>query len=124
MITLHPLVLSNNPNRLWAQDGNKIVKLFIYLRLSRYVHVSKVYCNLLLNKNKIASESARVELLIKNNYETWKMQIEALLSKHDLWEYVSADEKIPNAATGSGAASANAAIIKLESVFASKGPIK
>jgi len=33
--------------------------------------------------------STRIEILTKENYDTWKMQAEALLTKNDLWKYVS-----------------------------------
>lgn len=35
--------------------------------------------------------SVRIEVLTKENYDTWKMQVEALLTKNDLWEYVSGE---------------------------------
>lgn len=34
---------------------------------------------------------ARVEALNKGNYDTWRMQVEALLVKDDLWQYVSGE---------------------------------
>lgn len=34
---------------------------------------------------------ARVEALNKGNYDTWRMQVEALLIKDDLWQYVSGE---------------------------------
>lgn len=32
---------------------------------------------------------SKIELLTMDNYDTWRMQIEAVLIKGDLWEYVS-----------------------------------
>lgn len=51
-----------------------------------------------------ASNSARVEPLFKDNYETWKMQVEALLTKNDLWEYVSGEKPIADEVTGDNTA--------------------
>lgn len=50
-----------------------------------------------------AITSTRIEPLSKDNYETWKMQVEALLIKNDLWEYVSGERLPPGEATGSDA---------------------
>lgn len=50
--------------------------------------------------------SARIESLSKDNYETWKMQVEALLTKNDLWEYVSGEKLFPNEETGTDATAA------------------
>lgn len=33
--------------------------------------------------------SARIELLTKHNYDTWSIQVEALLIKNDSWAYVN-----------------------------------
>jgi hypothetical protein len=41
------------------------------------------------------SNSTRIDPLYKDNYETWKIHAEALLVKHDLWEYVSGEKLIP-----------------------------
>ena len=38
---------------------------------------------------------ARVEALNKNNYDTWRMQAEALLVKNDYWQYVSGEKVKP-----------------------------
>lgn len=40
----------------------------------------------------------RIELLTKENYETWKIQVEALLTKNGTWPYVSGEIAKPNAA--------------------------
>jgi len=47
-----------------------------------------------------ASTSTRIEPLSKDNYETWKMQVEALLTKNHLWEYVSGERMLPEETTG------------------------
>jgi len=39
--------------------------------------------------------STRIEALSKDNYDTWKMQVEALMIKNDLWEYVSGETVCP-----------------------------
>nr|XP_012134903.1 PREDICTED: uncharacterized protein LOC105661794 [Megachile rotundata] len=41
------------------------------------------------------NSTTRIEPLNKDNYDTWKMQIEAILIKNDLWQYVSGDIKKP-----------------------------
>lgn len=104
----------------------------------------------------------RIEPLSKENFETWKMQVEALLTKHDLWEYVSGTKEKPAVVTGSeevvtantkaraewtiadkkaksdlilsihptelqhvrGCDTSHQVWLKLESVFASKGPAR
>lgn len=42
-----------------------------------------------------ASTFSRIESLNKENYDTWKMQVEALLIKNDAWRYVNGDNKMP-----------------------------
>jgi len=39
--------------------------------------------------------STRLELLSKNNYDTWRIQAEALLIKNDTWGYVSGEKPRP-----------------------------
>ena len=41
--------------------------------------------------------SSRIELLQKNNFDTWKLQMEAVLTKDDLWEYVNGVNVKPEA---------------------------
>lgn len=53
------------------------------------------------------TSSARIELLNKSNYDTWKLQMQALLIKADLWEYVSGDTTKPEP----GVDNANARIV-------------
>jgi hypothetical protein len=36
-----------------------------------------------------AGNVGRIELLGKDNYDTWKLQMQAVLTKNDLWEYVN-----------------------------------
>jgi len=38
--------------------------------------------------------------LSKDNYDTWKLQVEALLTKNDLWEYISRQKVKPELAAG------------------------
>lgn len=42
--------------------------------------------------------SMRIKLLTKENYETWKIQVEALLTRNGTWSYVSGETAKPNAA--------------------------
>lgn len=51
--------------------------------------------------------AARIETLGKENYDTWKMQVEALLFKNNAWEYVSGEKTRP---TGTDAASITEAL--------------
>lgn len=55
-----------------------------------------------------SSSSTRIELLSKENYDTWSMHVEALLTKNDLWEYVNGTNVMPAAGTGNRASAANA----------------
>lgn len=41
--------------------------------------------------------SARIELLSKDNYDTWRIQMEALLIKNKSWGYVNGKNKKPEA---------------------------
>uniref|UniRef100_A0A1B6H001 DUF4219 domain-containing protein n=1 Tax=Cuerna arida TaxID=1464854 RepID=A0A1B6H001_9HEMI len=38
----------------------------------------------------------RIDPLKKKNYDTWKLQAQAILIKSNLWKYVSGDEKCPD----------------------------
>ena len=54
-----------------------------------------------------ATHATRLELLSRENYDTWRIQAEALLVKNDYWSYVSEDTPQPPApATGNEAATA------------------
>lgn len=57
---------------------------------------------------------AKIELLTKNNYDTWQMQIEAVLIKGDLWEYVSGECTLPQPADSSVAAATAAAPLQAQ----------
>lgn len=107
-----------------------------------------------------ALTSTRIEPLSKDNYETWKIQVEALLTKNDLWEYVSGERPPPDETTGTdttagvrakeewtkgdkkarsdlilsihpselqhvrGCVNSRQVWLKLESIYASKGPAR
>ena len=101
-----------------------------------------------------ASSFSRIETLNKENYDTWKMQIEALLIKNDAWGYVngeilkpegianenamiawnSADSKAKSDLILSihpselkqvkGCATSREVWLKLESIYQSKGPAR
>ncbi|KAK2577097.1 hypothetical protein KPH14_006264, partial [Odynerus spinipes] len=60
-----------------------------------------------------SSSAVRIELLNKDNYDTWKIQMEALLVKNDAWAYVSGKTTKPTLIAGD--ASSEAAIKKWES---------
>jgi len=47
-----------------------------------------------------SSNSVRIETLNKNNYDTWKIQMEALLLKNDAWTYVSGEKVKPTIVAG------------------------
>jgi hypothetical protein len=51
------------------------------------------------------TNSTRFEMLNKSNYDTWKIQVEALLIKNDTWSYVSGEKPKPQI-TGEGEARA------------------
>lgn len=37
----------------------------------------------------------RLEMLSRNNYDTWKIEAEALMIKNDTWAYVSGETQPP-----------------------------
>jgi hypothetical protein len=51
------------------------------------------------------TNSTRFEMLNKSNYDTWKIQVEALLIRNDTWSYVSGEKPKPEI-TGEGEARA------------------
>ena len=51
--------------------------------------------------------SRRIETLNRDNYDTWRIQIEALLIKNDLWDYVCGNN-VKHEIVGEGAALAQA----------------
>lgn len=99
----------------------------------------------------MATGVTRLELLNRDNFDTWSMQIEALLTKSNLWDYVIGKNKIPeeeakkeswikkdkNAKAGlilsiqpselkqvRGCETSNQVWEKLKSIYASKGPAR
>ena len=54
--------------------------------------------------------STRIEMLNRNNYDTWNIQVEALLIKADLWEYVSGKKAKPAVQPGDQQAAQQAAL--------------
>lgn len=48
----------------------------------------------------------RIETLHKENYDTWKIQMEALLVKNDAWAYVNGTNERPNLIVGDAASEA------------------
>lgn len=55
-----------------------------------------------------AINGTRIEPLSKDNYDTWKMQIEALMIKSDLWEYVNGEITLPVVGTSADAVTVSA----------------
>jgi len=55
--------------------------------------------------------STCIELLTKQNYDTWRIQVEALLVKSDSWPYVNGDIPKPIiSGTGETLAASQAAV--------------
>lgn len=48
--------------------------------------------------------STRIEMLGRNNYDTWSIQVEALLIKENLWDYVSGKKSKPEIRLGAQSA--------------------
>lgn len=52
----------------------------------------------------MASNAVRIELLNRDNYDTWKIQMQALLTKNETWDYVNGRKpksKVTDTAAGS-----------------------
>jgi len=63
------------------------------------------------NNKKIKMTSTgtvRIELLDKENYDTWKIQMEALLIKNDAWTYVNGEKPKPTVIAGNTASTETA----------------
>jgi len=45
-------------------------------------------------------QADRMELLGKDNFETWRVQMQAVLVMHDLWEFVSGEKPRPTEDAG------------------------
>uniref|UniRef100_A0A6V7IJ77 Retrovirus-related Pol polyprotein from transposon TNT 1-94 n=1 Tax=Bracon brevicornis TaxID=1563983 RepID=A0A6V7IJ77_9HYME len=56
------------------------------------------------------STNVRIELLSKDNYDTWKIQMRALLIKNDAWQYVSGITTKPEVVAGNAESIAAAAL--------------
>lgn len=54
-----------------------------------------------------SSGFARIDTLNKENYDTWKMQMEALLIKNDAWGYVNGKTVKPEIVAWDAASAAN-----------------
>lgn len=53
-----------------------------------------------------SSSFARIDTLNKENYDTWKMQMDALLIKNDAWGYVNGETVKPEVVEGDAASAA------------------
>lgn len=47
----------------------------------------------------MASSAYRIESLTKNNYDTWCLQVQAVLVKNELWDYVSGEKCLTTTST-------------------------
>lgn len=58
--------------------------------IGKNVHVFVHFCAQHVGNSVTMSGTSvvRIEPLSKDNYDTWKMQMEAILVKNDAWEYV------------------------------------
>ncbi|CAB0042350.1 unnamed protein product [Trichogramma brassicae] len=61
-----------------------------------------------MSDSQYATHSPRFELLTRDNYDTWRIQVEALLVKNDSWDYVSGASPAPSLG-GDDAAARNTA---------------
>ncbi|CAB0035042.1 unnamed protein product [Trichogramma brassicae] len=61
-----------------------------------------------MSDSQYATHSPRFELLTRVNYDTWRIQVEALLVKNDSWDYVSGASPAPSLG-GDDAAARNTA---------------
>lgn len=52
------------------------------------------------------SSFARIETLHRANYDTWKLQMQAVLMKNDAWEYVSGENVKPKLEAGNATSEA------------------
>jgi len=50
--------------------------------------------------NMALQQADRMELLGKDNFETWKVQMQAVLVMHDLWEFASGEKPRPTEDAG------------------------
>ncbi|CAK9813843.1 Retrovirus-related Pol polyprotein from transposon TNT 1-94 [Anthophora plagiata] len=62
----------------------------------------------------MASTTMKIEFLNKENFDTWKIQMEALLIKNDAWDYVNGEKKKPEIISGNHASIAAVKIWETE----------
>ncbi|KRZ93244.1 Retrovirus-related Pol polyprotein from transposon TNT 1-94 [Trichinella sp. T8] len=82
--------------------------------------------------------TVKIELLGKENYDTWKLQAQAVLVKNDLWEFVNSTKRRPKIAKADlilsisplelceikDCETSNEIWLKLASIYESKGPAR
>ncbi|KRY46237.1 hypothetical protein T03_12930 [Trichinella britovi] len=82
--------------------------------------------------------TVKIELLGKENYDTWKLQAQAILVKNDLWEFVNGTKRRPKIAKADlilsisplelreikDCETSNEIWLKLASIYESKGPAR
>ncbi|CAK9819171.1 Retrovirus-related Pol polyprotein from transposon TNT 1-94 [Anthophora quadrimaculata] len=62
----------------------------------------------------MASTTMRIESLNKENFDTWKIEMEALLIKNDAWDYVNGERETPEIVSENHASIAAAKIWETE----------
>lgn len=75
------------------------------MKLSVDLHCTGSYRSVFTSQSEMAYStinSTRLELLSKSNYDTWRIQAEALLIKNDTWAYVSGEKPRPDIPTDPG----------------------
>lgn len=77
----------NINNYIWSVFGKSEVGKFFFFKMS-------------------SSHSAHIEALDKEDFDTWKLQVKALLVKNDTREYVSREKNKPTVIEGNGASEA------------------
>lgn len=85
---------------------HKTTNWLSYVRKDRNRHKKKD--NVMAHASIV--NSTRIETLNRNNYDTWSIQVEALLIKADLWEYVSGRKAKPEMREGDQQAQQQAAL--------------
>lgn len=53
-----------------------------------------------MSNSSSITHSTRLELLTRSNYDTWRIQAEALFVKNDSWAYVSGESPAPTISEG------------------------
>ncbi|KAH0813323.1 hypothetical protein GEV33_009468 [Tenebrio molitor] len=126
-----PFGLSNAPAVFQPAIGKALEKLKDHDAL---IYLDDICYPSPPNDTMGSNQLARIEILNKKNYDTWKMQMEALLIKNDAWSYVNGATVKPALVVGDADSEAaaqqwvrNGSKAKsdiLEDIYQSKGPAK